>query len=94
MPSTVEACLGCTLPICDDTLPECAFVQITREPKREANRRWKAKNREAVREADRLRYAANREAKIASVIAYQKRNPQKRAEHQRRYAQNRKAKAA
>lgn len=31
MPNALEkACLGCTLPICDDRSPECHFVQIKR----------------------------------------------------------------
>jgi len=32
-----KACLSCTLPICDDTSKECAYVQITRDaPRRHA----------------------------------------------------------
>ena len=62
------ACLNCTLPICDETLPECAFVQIRRASSGDAKvsraaqqRVYYAKNREKEIERTRKWQAANRD---------------------------------
>lgn len=38
----VDICLNCTLPICDESLPGCAFVQIRRPYRRGPGRRSSA----------------------------------------------------
>jgi len=58
-----------------------------RERQIEAQRRWRAKNREKCRENDRIRYARNPHLKMQKVMDYQRRNPEKRAAAQRRYAE-------
>jgi hypothetical protein len=50
MSNTLDACLSCTLPICDDRSPECALVQIQPvKPKVDRSEYFKT------------RYAANRQ---------------------------------
>lgn len=63
-----DVCLSCTLPICDETLPECAFVQITgrksKLPEMQSiyNRRSYKKHAERRRAAKKAYVEANKDA--------------------------------
>lgn len=41
-----KACLGCSLPICDDRDARCKFTQITRSTRRNRDRRARRQARE------------------------------------------------
>lgn len=79
-----KACLGCTLPICDDRSKECRFVQITRVDRRE----YFAERYQREREKRAEYYRANRERILA---AERERRLKKRppSRHQRYYERHR-----
>lgn len=69
-----KVCLSCELKVCDDTSPDCAFVQITLDD-------FIQRRRESVKKA----YYANPQKKIEYVKKWQSENRDKVREYQRRY---------
>jgi hypothetical protein len=89
-----DVCLSCTLPICDETLPECAFVQITgrksKLPEMQSiyNRRSYEKHAEKRRTAKRAYVAANKD-KVKETQAAYRAKTDRREYFRERYRQSR-----
>lgn len=94
-----KTCLSCTLPICDETLPECAYVQITRanrpksklpEMQKIYNHRSYEKHADKRRDEKRTYYAENTEAAKESQSRYRAKTD-RREYFRERYARSKAA---
>jgi hypothetical protein len=66
---SIDACLNCSLPFCDEKDARCAFVQITRASKKPST--YKAY------------YAVNREKEIARQAKWERENRERRNAYRR-----------
>ena len=83
---SADVCLKCTLPICDETLPGCAFVQIRRQERQPYFAAYYRYHRSAKLTAANERAARIREG-VTKYQRYYRRNREKRQEQARQYRQ-------
>lgn len=69
---SVEHCLKCTLPICDETLPDCAYRLVTITSQRPAKRKWYRKHYAQNAEKERERQREYRKKNLAKILEYQR----------------------
>lgn len=88
-----DPCLQCTLPICDETLPGCAFVQIRRSERQPYFAAYYRYHRTTKLAAANARAARIREGETKHQ-RYYRRNREKRQDQARQYRQTEAYKAA